>query len=114
MSLLTEQMKTCVYMVKSKEPDGYGGYIDVYRDGAEFKAAIVLDSSLEARIANKEGFTDIYTIVTTKAIELQFNEIIKRAEDGKMFRVKSDGSDKKTPQSASLDMRVVSAELFKL
>lgn len=113
MSLLTEQMKTCIYMVKSKQPDGYGGYIDTYTDGAEFKAAIVLDNSLEARIANKEGFNDVYTIVTPKAMQLQFNDIIKRVEDGRLFRIKSDGLDKKTPQSASLDMRVVSAELFR-
>lgn len=112
MSLLSDQMVECIYMVKTKEPDGYGGHIDTYTEGTELKAAIVLDSSLQARIASKDGFKDLYTIITSKGTQLEFNDVIKRKSDNRMFRVKSDGTDKKTPTSASLDMRAVSAELF--
>ena len=112
MSLLSDQMVDCYFMVKTKEPDGYGGTIDTYTEGTEIKAAIVLDSSLQARIASKDGFKDLYTIITSKGTTLAFNDVIKRKSDSRMFRVKSDGTDKKTPNSASLDMRAVSAELF--
>jgi hypothetical protein len=40
--------------------------------------------------------------------------VFRRNRDGKIFRVTSDGDDKHTPISATLNMRVVTAEEFKL
>ena len=37
-------------------------------------------------------------------------DIIKRLSDDKFFWITSDGTDKKTPLSSTLDMRVVTAE----
>lgn len=110
MSLLSDAMTTCVILNKHTEPDGYGGYITTWADGAEFKAAIVLDSSMEARIGEKQGVTALYTVTTPRALNLQYHDVFRRVEDGKIFRVTSDGDDKKTPKSAGLDMRQVSAE----
>lgn len=114
MSLLSEAMTTCVILNKQTEADGYGGYITTWVDGAEFKAAIVLDSSMQARIGEKQGVTALYTVTTTKALNLQYHDVFRRVEDGKIFRVTSDGDDKKTPASAALDMRQVSAEEWSL
>ena len=114
MSLLTDAMEDCVIMDKTTQADGYGGYITVYVPGAELKAAIVLNTSMEAKIAEKEGVTALYTITTGRGINLQYHDVIKRVRDGKIFRVKSDGDDKYTPQSATLDMRQVSAEEWSL
>lgn len=110
MSLLSDAMTTCVILNKQTEADGYGGYITTWTDGAEFKAAIVLDSSMEARIGEKQGVTALYTVTTSRALNLQYHDVFRRVEDGKIFRVTSDGDDKKTPKSAGLDMRQVSAE----
>lgn len=110
MSLLSDAMTTCVILNKQTEADGYGGYITTWADGAEFKAAIVLDSSMEARIGEKQGVTALYTVTTPRALNLQYHDVFRRVEDGKIFRVTSDGDDKKTPKSAGLDMRQVSAE----
>lgn len=114
MSLLSDAMTTCVILNKQTEADGYGGYITTWTDGAEFKAAIVLDSSMEARIGEKQGVTALYTVTTSRALNLQYHDVFRRVEDGKIFRVTSDGDDKKTPKSAGLDMRQVSAEEFTL
>lgn len=114
MSLLGEYFEPCTMIDKTHTPDGYGGMNVVWTEGAEFKAAITEDSSMESKLAQKQGVTAIYTITTTRAINLQFHDVIKRKSDGKVFRVKSDGDDKKTPNSASLDMRTVSAELWEL
>ena len=114
MSLLSEAMTTCVILNKQTEADGYGGYKTTWVDGAEFKAAIVLDSSMQARIGEKQGVTALYTVTTTKALNLQYHDVFRRVEDGKIFRVTSDGDDKKTPASAALDMRQVSAEEWSL
>jgi hypothetical protein len=114
MSLLTEQMEKCIMLDKTTTSDGYGGYIIDWKEGAEFQAAIVLDSSMQARIAEQQGVTALYTITTKKNINLQYHDVFRRKEDGKIFRVTSDGDDKHTPKSASLDMRQVSAEEWNL
>lgn len=114
MSLLMEQMEKCIMLDKTTTSDGYGGYIIDWKEGAEFQAAIVLDSSIQARIAEKQGVTALYTITTKKNINLQYHDVFRRVEDGKIFRVTSDGDDKHTPKSASIDMRQVSAEEWNL
>lgn len=110
MSLLDESMEQFVIMDKTTVPDGYGGYKTEWKEGAPISAAAVLDTSMEARMADKQGVTALYTITTRKIVNLQYHDIIRRTRDGKLFRVKSDGDDKATPNSARLDMRQVAAE----
>ena len=112
MSLLDDALETCVIMDKTTQPDGYGGYISSYTEGAEFKAAIVFDTSMEARAAEKQGVTSLYTVTTSRALTLQYHDIFKRLRDNKVFRVTSDGDDKYTPASSALDMRQVTAETY--
>ncbi len=114
MSLLLSAMEDCVIINKSIVNDGYGGYITTWTDGAGFKAAIVLNNSMEARIAEQQGVTALYTVTTSRVLNLQYHDVFRRTSDGKIFRVTSDGDDKKTPQSATLDMRQVSAEEWRL
>lgn len=114
MSLLDSAMETCVILDKTTKKDGYGGVITKYVNGAEFNAAIVFDSSMEARLASFQGVTDIYTVTTRKSVVLQYHDVFRRERDGKAFRVTSDGYDKATPASASLDMRVVKAEEYEV
>lgn len=110
MSLLDEAMEKFVMMDRMTIPDGYGGYKSVWQDGVSFDAAAVLDTSMQARIGEKQGVTALYTITTPKAMNLQYHDVARRLSDGKIFRVTSDGDDKKTPASATLNMRQVSAE----
>lgn len=114
MSLLSEAMTTCHMIDKVTTTDSYGGYNESYKEGAEFKAAIRFDSSLQARVAEKDGVTSLYTITTNKSITLEYHNIIRRDSDGKIFRITSDGDDSFTPESASLNMRQVTAEEFQL
>lgn len=114
MSLLSEAMESCTMYDKRIVDDGYGGYVPTYSAGATFQAAIVVDNSVNAQLAQAQGVVGIYTITTTKAITLQFHDVFRRNSDGKIFRVTSDGDDKKTPQSAGLNMRQVTAEEWSL
>ncbi len=115
MSLLSESMEACVIMNKTAAPDGYGGFkTSAWVDGAEIQAAIRLDNSIQAKIAEQQGVTGLYTITTTKSVNLQFHAVLKRKGDGKVFRVTSDGDDNHTPASAGLNMRQVSAEEYTL
>jgi hypothetical protein len=45
---------------------------------------------------------------------LEYHEVFRRLDDGKVFRVTSDGDDKFTPASAGLNMRQVTAEEFEV
>lgn len=110
MSLLSEAMETCTMLDKRTASDGYGGYEVTYTDGAQFKAAVVLDTSMQARVAEQQGVKALYTITTEKTMNLQYHDVFRRERDGKIFRVTSDGDDKRTPASASLNMRQVSGE----
>lgn len=114
MSLLSEAMESCVMQDRRTASDGYGSFSTTWTDGATFKAAVVLDSSMQARVAAVQGVKALYTVTTEKNVNLQFHDVFKRASDGKVFRVTSDGDDKKTPASATLNMRQVSAEEWRL
>lgn len=114
MSLLSEAMEKCHMKDKTTVPDGYGGFSTVWVDGAVFDAAITFDSSLEARVADAQGVTSLYTVTTTRSVVLQYHDVFVRERDGKVFRVTSDGDDRYTPASASLNMRQCSAEEWEI
>lgn len=114
MSLLDEAMTPAVFMEKIRQPDGQGGFVTVWHEGERFPAAVTLDNSTAARVALAEGVTNVYTVTTRKNVVLEFHDVFKRLSDGKIFRVTSDGADKHTPQSATLNMRQVSAEEWRL
>ena len=110
MSLLSQAMSDCVKFNKITQTDGYGAYWTEWQEGVKFKAAISFEDSIEARIAEKQGVTSLYTVTVDKAMMLDYHDAFKRVEDGKVFRVTSDGDDKFTPDSSTLDMRQVTAE----
>ena len=114
MSLLSDAMESCVILNKTTTLDDYGGFISSYVAGVEFKAAITFDTSIEARRADQEGVKSLYTITTGKELTLEYHDVFQRVRDGKIFRVTSDGDDKYTPDSATLNMRQVTAEEWSL
>lgn len=111
-SLLSDAMESCIMLNKAVVDDGYGGERTTWTEGAMFDAAIVFDTSVEARIAQAQGVNNLYTVTTPRTKTLQYHDVFRRVSDGKVFRVTSDGYDKKTPQTAGLDMRQVSAEQY--
>ena len=114
MSLLESAMTECILMDKHTVPDGSGGYIPTWHDGVKFPAAITFDTSMQARVAEKSGVTNLYTVTTRKAMNLQYHDVFRRVEDGKIFRVTSDGDDNYTPQESSFQIRQVPAEEYEL
>ena len=112
---LFEDFKTeCVLMEKTRTPDGEGGSTTEWDEGSPFMAAVVFNNSLEARAAEKQGVTNLYTVTTDKNTSLEYHDVFKRVSDDKIFRVTSDGDDAKTPDVASFAFRQVSAEEWKL
>lgn len=114
MSLLDDAFESFIMLNKITEDDGYGGTTTRWSEGAQIQGAIVFDSSIQARIAEAQGVTSVYTLTTRKDINLQYHDVLRRVNDGKIFRVTSDGDDRFTPESASLDMRQVTCEEWTL
>ena len=91
-----------------------GGTETVWAPGATIKAAAVLDTSPQMKIAQVMGVTSNYTITVKKDVELDYHTVLRRGKDNKIFRLTSNSDDKKTPQSAGLNMRQYTAEEWKL
>lgn len=114
MSLIDSSMEDAVLIEKVRIPDGEGGFVTTWKDGARFKSAITFDASLSARIAEAQGVKNVYTVTTRKNTVLSFHDVFKRVSDGKVFRVTSDGEDSASPKGSTLSIRQVSAEEWSL
>lgn len=99
MSLLDEYKESFAFMDKYHTRDAEGNPVVMWTQSeATFQAAL--------------RFEDLYTIVTGREVDLEFNDVVKRLDDGTTFRVTTSGKDNKTPASAGLNMRAVSAKLW--
>jgi hypothetical protein len=114
MSLIDEMTDDYILLNKVRVDDGIGGYDTQYTDGVPIKGAMVFDTSIQARIADAQGVSSVYTLTTKKNIVLEYHDVLRRVRDGKIFRVTSDGDDKYTPPSATLNMRQVTCEEWTL
>lgn len=88
--------------------DGEGGYIETVVDGVTFEGAITMDSSTQARIAQKDGFTSIFTLTTSKKVPLKFSDLVKKGNE--YYKVTNEAS--KSPMTANLDIQQLALERF--
>ena len=114
MSLIDNFNTLCVLLEKKRVPDGEGGFISAWEEGPEFMAAIVLDQSLQAQIAYKQGVTSLYRVTAPKSLSLEFHDVFRRVSDGQTFRITSNAKDKETPVVASFSFSQVTAEEWSL
>lgn len=109
-NLLFDQFEPCMFMVKSKQPDGYGGTKTVWTEGAEFSAYCRMDAPVQEIVGDKLVEKSTYTIITDEGTMLDFRDVIKRKRDGKLFRATSDGDDYKLPSASTIKLNKVTAE----
>lgn len=114
MSLLSQAMEDVVMLEKKRVPDGEGGFTTDWAEGVQFKAAITFNSSLEAKVAEKQGVTSLYSVICPINAKLEYHDVVRRLRDGKIFRITSDGDDEITPDSATFQFAKVSAEEWSL
>lgn len=114
LSLIESMMEDFVFLNKVKVDDPVGGYKDDYQDGVTFKAAVIKNSTTEAQIAEKQGITEIFTIVTDKSMVLEFHDVLRRVSDGEIFRITSRAVDSQAPEASTVPIAKVSAERWVL
>lgn len=105
--------------------DGYGGQlVPTYIPGATFQGVLILNNSINAQSAQKQGVTGVYTLSIDKTMRLPWHTIFQKLildEDGavighgSVYRVTTK-DDNSAPKSASLSMqfRQVICEEWKL
>ena len=95
--------------------DGYGGYMSTYTPGATFDAVLVLDDSIQAQVAEKQGVTGVYTLTFDNALRLPWHTVFRKISGdglvGTFFRVTSK-DDKVPPKGATLKFRNVNVEEY--
>lgn len=114
MSLLENAYEDFTILNKSIVDDGYGGVITTWTDGATIQGAMVFDNSAQMKTAQAAGYTSAYTLTVKKHIVLDYHTVLRRENDGVIFRLTSNSDDKKTPDSAALNMRQYSAEEWRI
>ena len=99
----------------STQNDGYGGYSTSYEAGATFDGVLVLDDSLQAQVAEKQGVTGVYTLTYDKVLHLPWHTVFKKISGEKLvgtyFRVTSK-DENATPATSTLNLRNVKCEEF--
>ena len=74
MSLLDDFSSPCVLMEKKRVPGDEGGWATLWEEGVEFVNYPYLDTSMEARRADKEGVTSTYSVKVDRDFPLEYND----------------------------------------
>ena len=114
MSLLDDFARTCVLMEKKRVPDGAGGYKVEWSEGVEFQNYQYMETSMEARVAEKQGVTSIYSALVNKSVPVEYGDYFKDAASGSIYRVTSNPSEKESPNSATFSLKYFTAERTEL
>ena len=112
--LIDEMKEDCAMLDKHTVSDGMGGFSYEWVEGARFRAAVIKDGTLAARVAEKQGVNEVYTVTVDKTISLQFHDVFRRLSDGYVFRVTDNISDSKSPERATFSIGQVHAERWEL
>lgn len=115
MSPMMESMaRQCIMQEKRTVPDGEGGFFTAYQDGAPFKCYPDLQSSVQARQAEKLGVTSLYDVLIPKNVPLSVGDIYRDETLGAYFRVTQNPKEKSTPETSTLDLNFFTAEKTEL
>lgn len=114
MNLLESMMESCTMLDRVTASDGVFGFSFRWADGATFDATIIKASTTEARLAEKLGVTEVYTVVTAKGFGLAYHDVFRRNSDGQIFRVTENQRDSEAPEASTVKIGKVSAERWEL
>ena len=114
MNLLDSMMESCTMLDRRTVSDGVFGFTSQWVDGATFNATIIKSNTTEARLAEKLGVTEVYTVVTAKGFGLGYHDVFRRNTDGQIFRVTGNQRDSEAPEASSVKIGKVSAERWEL
>lgn len=110
MSLLDDFARPCVLLEKTRVYGDEGGWETTWTDGATFDNYQALDTSMEARRAEQEGVTSVYSALVLQDVPIEYNDYFRDTGTGQTYRVTSDPEDKQSPASATFTLKYFTAE----
>lgn len=110
MSLLDDFARDCTVLEKTRVPDGEGGYDVIWTDGAVFRNYQALDTTMEARIAEKQGVTSVYSAMVRRDFPIDYGDYFRDNKTGQTYRVTSDPQDKEAPAMSTIKLKYFTAE----
>ena len=113
-TLIQNIMDKCHLIDIVTSDDAYGSARKSYRVGASIDAAIIKNSTTEAIVAEKQGITEIFTVVTNSGSMLDYHSIIRRDSDKEYFIITSREVDSKAPAQSTVQISKVNAERWKV
>lgn len=102
-----------VVLNRNLTSDGLGGQEYTIVEGLSFEGVLILNTSIEGQIAQKQGVTGIYTFAYPKNLNIPPKTILRRVKDGKIFRT-TDIDGVPTPDMSTLDMKTTRLEDYTL
>lgn len=114
MSLLDSMAEECRIMNHIREDDDVGSSIDYWTEGSRFMATIVKDSTTQATIAERQGISEIFTVIVKSSMALDYHDVFRRVSDGQIFRVTGTTLDNQAPQASTVRIAKVTAERWAL
>lgn len=112
--LYESMMVPCVLMEKTRVADGVGGWTTEWTEGAQFMAAILKNNTIQAKLAEKEGMDEVYTITVERGLPIGFHDAIKRISDGKVFQITSEAKDNESPTFSTINFGQFTAKAWSL
>lgn len=102
--------KECVLLVKVPVEDGEGGYKNEWIESVKFINYYAQDTSMEARRAEKEGVTSLYSAIVKADVPLSYGNYFKDLTTNHTFRITSEPDEKKAPPNATFPVKFFTAE----
>ena len=94
-------------MERARTPDGAGGYTVTWTEGAEFTNYQALDTSMEARKAEKDGVTSVYSALVSQDVLVEYGDYFRDKSTGTTYRVTSNPEEKQAPKTAGAVIRAL-------
>ena len=104
MTLMEQRMQDFCILDRVTMPDGYGGTVAVWQDGATFRAAAVQLESSEMELAYQTGQKRIYAIYCKPIVGLEHNMRVKRLADGVVFRISATPDQQQTSAASAIGL----------
>ena len=109
-TLLDSMAEECTLIDPRTVQTPTGGYGQALSDSVTFTAVIRKDNTLPARVAEKQGVKELYTVVVPKGFPFRYHSVFRRHKDGLTYRVTSNIADNEAPERSSIKVGSVTAE----
>lgn len=111
MGLLDVRAEGFHIMDKVTRPDGYGGTVATYQEGAPFRAIATQLQSQQLEVAYQDGQRRLYAIFYPPIVGLSKGTRVKRQADGLTFDVVADPDPQQTAPWSRIGLQRTTMEV---